>query len=113
MRVFDEAGNETLAPAGSIEVLDCEAIMPCLFRATTEILDPTDLFVSPRPPSDVAFAPPNDTPYAPCPFASGELDPEMVLGEDAPPLIYYQVDGAGIVLRVTAERALGTVRLTF
>jgi hypothetical protein len=113
LRVQDQAGNEALRPAGSIDVADCEVPGPCLFRATADSLDATGLFVSPRGANDIAFAPPHDLSYGPCPFGNGDTDPEVVLGAAAPPLIYYQVEGSGVELHVTAEPALGTVRLSW
>jgi hypothetical protein len=93
--------------------VDCSAPVRCLYRATAPTLDSTGLFVSPRGANDVAFASPGDVAHA-CPFASGDADPERVLDPGAPPLVFYQVDGADVTgLRVALDRPAATVRITY
>ena len=110
---FDPLAARGASPANEASVVtpNCGAPEPCLYRATADSLDATGLFVDPRAANDVAFAPPNDLPYGPCPFGNGDPDPEPVLDAAAPPLVFYQVEGDGLVLRVTPDPALGTVRL--
>ena len=87
----------------------------CLYRATAPGGNTSGLFVSPRDPvTDVAFAPPNNAPYGPCPFTPGDPDPDPVLAPGAPILVFYQIEGADIHdLRATADYNVESVRIWF
>jgi hypothetical protein len=102
--------NET-----SVRTPVCEA-QRCIYRAPAPGRDTSQLFVIPRDPmTDVAFADPSHQQvYGPCPFQSGDTDPEQVLAPGAPELIFYQAWGADLRdFRVTADRDWQTVRLWF
>jgi len=95
----DSGGNQALSTPAQITVSGCTESPRCLYRAHSWDFHPAELFLDTRPVLDIAFAPPYDVPYGPCPFPSGELVPEsfppprwnFILGRN---LIFYQVDGA-------------------
>jgi len=101
----DFAENETLSAQAQITVSGCTGSPRCLYRAVAWQSDPREVFLDTRPANDIAFAPPNDGPHGPCPFASGEADPDRVLWRWRHDLVFYQVEGSDIRdIRVEADR---------
>ena len=80
------------------------AIPPCSSAGSS-------LRVARDPVTDIAFTEPErSTPYGACTFASGWTDPEQVLDPSWPPLIFYQLEGAGA--RIFLAKQGRTVRIT-
>jgi len=105
----DQAGNETLSAPAQITVSGCTTPLLCLHRAQAWDRDTAGLFVSPRWPDDIAFAPPNDAPVQPCPFRSGDST-DAGWGH----LVFYQVDSSDVRdLRLTADRSSFLTRIRF
>jgi len=113
VRGYDLAGNSALSGPNSIDVSGCGGGGPCLHRKTCAAQDITGVFMARDLVTDVAFTEPErSTPYGPCPFVSGWPDPEPVLEPGRPPLIFYQLEGAGA--RIFLEKLIAgrTVRIT-
>jgi hypothetical protein len=91
--------------------MDCGTEAPSLPAASVDLAALRALVVVPRAPNDVAFAAPDDVPYGPCPFPPGDPDPEPVLDAGFPPLVLYQVEGSGVVIRLAKDEVARSVRV--
>jgi hypothetical protein len=95
---FDPLAARPTSPVNEGAVttpLDCAE--RCLHRKVAATPSIAGMFMAPEPTTGISFTPPERTEaHGPCPFPSGERDPEAVLLPGAPPLACYQVEGVAV-----------------